>query len=168
MQQYVENPGKSPMYVGNTMIPPGEGKLVDVPKRAPIAPPAEPKGPNLVELTTELLAKSVAAIVLELAQLTNEALDLAESLEAGEGGKKRKTLIEAIQAERIARANVKLQEEQQQQAEKALHDARNDLLAARLELETLPADAPADARAAAEAAVDEAQAKVDALEPDEV
>lgn len=163
MQKYVENPGKSPMYVGNTMIPPGEGKLVEVPHEAPPQEEEEPPGPNLVELTAALLDKSLAQIVPDLPCLTNEALDLAESRE-GEG-KNRKTLIAAIQAERIARADAKLQADQDDVAARALLDARDELLAARLALEALAADAPD--LAAAEARVEEAQAKVDALTPEE-
>ncbi len=158
MQKYVENPGTSPMYVGNTMIPPGEGKLVDVPQRAAAPVAAQPQGPNLAELTAALLAKPVAEILLDLPTLTNEALDLAESQEGA--GKKRKTLIAAIQAERITRADERLQAEQAAQAEQAL-------LAARLALSNLPATATKEEREAALALVDEAQAKVDALAPQE-
>jgi hypothetical protein len=159
VQKYIENTGNGPMFVGNTMIPPGEGKLVEVLERAAAPVATAPQGPNLVELTATLLALSVAQILPQLAGLTHEALDLAESQEAV--GKHRKTLLEAIQAERIARADAKLQAGLDQAAAQALIDARNDLLAARLALVNMPADAPD--RVAAEAAVDEAQAKVDAL-----
>jgi hypothetical protein len=163
VQKYFENKGKSPMYVGNTMIPPGEGKMVEVPTPRATVAPAAPKGPNLVELMGELLAKSVAEILLLLPGMTNEALDLAESQELA--GKNRKTLISAIQADRIARANAKLQADQDKAAAEALDAARAELLTAGVALTNLPADSPE--RPAAQARVDEAQAKVDALTPEE-
>jgi hypothetical protein len=159
VQKYFENPGKSPMYVGNTMIPPGEGKLVEVPHEAPLPQEGEPQGPNLVELTATLLDKPLAQILPDLPGMTHEALDLAESQEAD--GKNRKTLISAIQAERIARADAKLYDEQKRAAIDILIAGRNELLAARLQLEQWPADAPE--REAAEALVAECQAKVDKL-----
>jgi hypothetical protein len=143
------------------MIPPGEGKLVEVPHEAPLPQEGEPQGPNLVELTATLLDKPLAQIVPDLAGMTNEALDLAESQE--QAGKNRKTLITAIQAERIRRADEKLQAEQDEQAHKALEAARDTLLRKRVALVNLPPGTPEDDRAAAQAAVDEAQAKVDAL-----
>jgi hypothetical protein len=158
MLKFIENTGKSPLYVGSTMIPPGEGKLVEVPDQAPRVVAID-TGPNLVELMAQLLEKSVAQILPDLPGLTNEALDLAESQERA--GKHRKTLIEAIQAERIARANAKLQAEQDQAAADALTAANNALLSAKLALVNLHEDSPE--RPAAQAAVDEAQAKVDAL-----
>jgi hypothetical protein len=165
VQQYVENKSNAPMYVGNTMIPPGEGKLVEVPTRAPIAAPAQPQGPNLVERMTTFLDRPVKDIVPDLAEVTHEALDLAESQELA--GKNRKTLIEAIQAERLARADEKLQAEQAQQVDEALQAARDNLLAARLALANLPETATKEERDAALALVDEAQAKVDALAPEQ-
>jgi hypothetical protein len=162
MLKFIENTGNSPMYVGNTMIPPGEGKLVEVPDQAPRVVIVD-AGPNPVELMAQLLEKPVTQILPALPGMTNEALDLAESQERA--GKNRKTLIEAIQAERIARANAKLQAEQDQAAADALAAATNALFSAKLALVNLPEDSPE--RPAAEALVDEAQAKVDALTPKE-
>lgn len=165
MQKYVENTGKNPMYVGNTMIPPGEGKLVEVPERAAAPVAAPPQGPNLVELTATLLDKPLAQILPDLPGMTNEALDLAESQEGA--GKNRKTLITAIQAERIARANAKLDGAAAAEREKAQHDAANELLSARVAQLNQPPDATEEARTLAQQAVDEAQAKVNALKPAE-
>jgi hypothetical protein len=159
VQKYFENKGKSPMYVGNTMIPPGEGKMVEVPTPRATVAPAAPQGPSLVELIAKLLGKALAQILPDLPGMTNEALDLAESQERA--GKNRKTLLEAIQAERIARANAKLEEEQAQAAAAALAAASNELLSAKVALINLREDSPE--RPAAQARVDEAQAKVDAL-----
>jgi hypothetical protein len=159
VQKYIENTSNAPMYVGNTMIPPGEGKVVEVFERAAAPVATEPQGPNLAEQVAVMLAMSVAQIVLGLGELTHEALDAAESQEAA--GKNRKTLVEAIQAERLARANAKLQEQQDRAAEEALADASNALLSAKLALANLHEDSPD--RTAAQAAVAEAQAKVDAL-----
>ncbi|WP_290906208.1 hypothetical protein [Aquabacterium sp.] len=163
MEQYVENNSNAPMYVGNTMIPPGEGKLVDVPMRATAPAAAEPRGPNLVERMATFLDRPVKDIVPDLPELTHEALQLAESQEAA--GQNRKTLITALQAECITRADEKLQAQQQEQAAQALLDAREALLVARLALANLPESATHEERAAALAVVDEAQAKVDALAP---
>jgi hypothetical protein len=159
VQKYFENKGKSPMYVGNTMIPPGEGKMVEVPTPRATVAPAAPQGPSLVELIAKLLGKALAQILPDLPGMTNEALDLAESQERA--GKNRKTLLEAIQAERIERANAKLQKEQDEAAAAALKAANDALMSAKLALANLPEDAPE--RTAAQAAVAEAQAKVDAL-----
>jgi hypothetical protein len=162
MLKFIENHGTATMYVGNTMIPPGEGKQVEVPDEAARVLAVD-TGPNLVELMAQLLEKSVALILPDLSGMTNEALDLAESQERA--GKNRKTLIEAIQAERIARADAKLQAEQDAAAGKALEAARAELLSAGVALINLRADSPE--RAAAQARKDEAQAKVDALTPKE-
>lgn len=161
MLKFVENKGESSMYVGSTMIPPGEGKLVEVPDVAP--PPAPPPGPNLAERMAAFLDRPVKEIVPELPEMTHEALDLAEAQELA--GKNRSTLVQAIQAEKIARADERLQAEQAEQAEKALLAAQEALTQAHLALINLPADATPEAREAAQAAVDEAQARVDALEP---
>jgi hypothetical protein len=163
MLKFIENKGTSPMYVGNTMIPPGEGKTVEVTPPHSAVAAAAPQGPNLVELMAQLLDKPLAQILPALPGMTNEGLDLAESQEAA--GKRRKTLVEAIQAERIERANAKLQAEQDAAAAKALEAARAELLAAGVALANLPEDSPE--RAAAQARVQEAQAKVDALAPQE-
>ncbi len=164
MLKFIENKGPNTMYVGNTMIPPGEGKVVEVPHEAP--PPVEaPQGPNMVERMAAFLDRPLKEILPELPEMTHEALDLAESQEAG--GQKRKTLIAALQAERITRADERLQAEQAAQAEQALLEARDALLGARLALANLPPTATKDEREAALALVDEAQAKVDALAPQE-
>lgn len=166
MLKFFENTGKSPMYVGSTMIPPGEGKLVDVPasRAAPAAPPA---GPSLDALVLEMLAKALTVIIPHLADLTMEALDLAEALETGKDGKKRKTLIDAIGAERIRRANEKLQAQADADRAKALQAAQDELQRAQTALADVALDGTPDAIGRAEAAVGEAQAKVDALKPAE-
>jgi len=164
MQVLIENTGNSPMYYGNTMIPAGESRMVE--KRGNARPATVVTGPNLVELMAQFLDRTLSQILPELMAMTNEALDLAESEE--QAGKKRKTLIEAIQAERIKRADQKLQDDQVRQAEEARAAAANELLSARVALINQPPDATDEARAAAQAAVDEAQAKVDALTPEKV
>lgn len=161
VQRYVENNTRSPMYVGNTMIPPGEGKVVDVPEPAAAAP-ATPAAPSIEPQLAELLDHPIKEIEPQLPGLTNEALDLLEQLE--QGGKTRSTLIAAIQAERIRRADAKLQAGEAAQREQALDAARGTLLQARVALTNLPPTATEQERQAAEATVAEAQAQVDALE----
>lgn len=161
-QRYIENKGNSPMYVGSVMIPPGEGKIVEMPVlRSELAPPAAPAGPNLVEQLTPLLDQGIKDIVPQLKDLTFEALDLLEQLE--QGGKTRKGVIDAIGAERMRRANARLEAEEAIKAAAALDVANQQLLQAKVGLVNLPPTATADERAAAEAAVEEAQAQVDAL-----
>jgi hypothetical protein len=164
VQRYIENTGRSPMYVGNTMIPPGEGKLVDVPDDTPAADP-EPAGPNLAAQIAELLDLSVAKIVEQLPQLTHEALDLLETQE--QGGKTRKTLLEAVAEERLRRSAQQLEAEQAERRAEQLKDAEQALLQARVAQANLPPDAPEADRQAGETAVAEAQAAVDALKPQE-
>lgn len=163
MHKLITNDGKSPMYHGNTMIPPGESRLVEVAGEA--AAPTPAAGPTLPEQLAILLAGTIAVIKPELEGMTNEGLDLAYQLE--EAGLKRSTLLAAIDAERLHRADQRLQLEQQQQAQAALDAAREELLSAKVALINQPPDAPAADREAAEAAVAEAQAKVDALTPEE-
>lgn len=161
MKKFVENTTRSPMYVGNTMIPPGEGKLVDVPDEAPATPAAAPAGPSLVDLVAALLGRPIKAVLPDLPGLTHEALELAEAAELA--GQKRKTLLDAISAERMRRADAKLQADEAQRAADALALAELALVQASNALEALAADAPEADREAATQAVDAAQAKVDAL-----
>jgi hypothetical protein len=165
MLKHIQNPGRNPMYVGGTMIPPGESKHVEVPETAGPQPALQEDdaGKTLIAELQKILDQGVDKILPLLPNLTNEGLDLAEGQEAA--GKNRKTLIAGIQAERMNRANAKLQADQQRQAEEALEEARKALLTARVALDNLAANASPEDRAAAQTDVDEAQARVDALTP---
>lgn len=160
-QRYFENKGNSPMYVGNTMIPPGEGKVVEVPVAADAEPPPQDTGPSLAEQIGELLDLSIPKIAEQLPELSLEALDLMEDQERA--GKTRKGVMDAIAAERLRRADEKLAAEEAAKASEALEDARRELLQARVALTNLPPGTPDAEREAAQGRVDEAQAKVDAL-----
>lgn len=163
MQKLITNTGNSPMYHGNTMIPPGESRLVDVP--GDDAKPQEAAAPTLVDLLTELLGKSIAAITPEIQKLTHEALEKAYEME--QEGKNRSTLLAALQDEIIRRADEQLRQDEADRNAKALAEARAELAAAIEAQEKLPADASETDRSAAKAAVDEAQAKVDVLTPED-
>jgi hypothetical protein len=165
MLKHFQNTGLNPMYVAGTMIAPGESKHIEVPETAApqAALPQDDAGKTLIAELQQLLDQGVNKILPLLQQLTNEGLDLAEGQETA--GQNRKTLIAGIQAERMNRANAKLQADQQRQADEALEDARKALLAARVALDNLAADASPEDRAAAQTGVDEAQARVDALTP---
>jgi hypothetical protein len=162
--KYVTNEGTSPIYVAGRMIAPGEGRHVEVPG-APALGAAESSGPSIDEQLAKLMEHGVGKIVPQLHELTNEALDRLEDLE--QAGKNRSTLIGAIAAERIARANAAIEGDEQAKHDKALHDAEGELLAARVALDNLPVTAKAKDRRAAETLIEEAQAKVDALKDSE-
>lgn len=163
MKKYVDNTTRSPMYVGNTMIPPGEGKLVDVPDEA--APAAAPAGPSIAELTDEMLKGTLKELIPQLPDLNNAALDLMEERERL-GQQPRKGLLDAIGTERMRRADAKLQEIDAAKALAALEGAQADLAAAEQSLAGLPGDADDAAREAAQQAVTDAQVKVTALTPE--
>lgn len=118
--KHIHNPGPNVMFVGGKMIPPGEGKDIDealLPPEHRDAPTQEAgKQPSLDELLAELLHKPVKELIDGLGGMTQEALERMETLE-GESKKSRKTLLEAIAAEKMARADEAMQ---------------NDLMAAEL------------------------------------
>jgi len=163
VHQLIENKGASPIYHGNTMIPPGESRMVEVAGAA--AAPAVPEAPSLQDLLMALLAKPIAAITPEIPGMSNEALELAYALE--QEGKKRLTLLSALQDESLRRADDKLRQEEAAKAAAALQAAQDELDAARAALAALPVTAPEADRAAAVATVEEAEAKVTALTPAE-
>lgn len=164
MKKFVENTGRSPMYVGNTMIPPGEGKLVDVPDEG--APPAPPAGPSLVELMDDMLKGSLKVLTPQLAELSHEALDLMVERENLREDGPRKGLLDGIAAERLHRADAKLKEAEELAAQQSLQAANDDLLVAQRTVAELPVDADEATRNAAEQAVTDAQVKVTALTPE--
>ena len=111
--KYIENTGTNVMYVGGKLIPPGEGREVDellVPPElrdpAPL-PAAAEVSPNVAELVAELLRGNVKSIKAQIEGLSGEALDLVTTIEGGAEAP-RKTVLEAVEAERIRRASQKL------------------------------------------------------------
>lgn len=111
--KHIENTTSSPIFVGGKMIPPGTGRDIDVAflppehQDGPRAAPAD-EPPSLHELVAALHAKSVKDITAELPSLSQEALDMLREAEQG-APKPRTSLVAAIEAERIRRANAQLE-----------------------------------------------------------
>ncbi|MDP2369329.1 hypothetical protein [Rhodoferax sp.] len=161
MRKYIENTGANTLFVGGQMIPPGEGRLVDVADE-PVPELAEKKTPSLDERVQEILAGNVTSVLAELPTFSNEALDRAVELE--KAGAARKGVLNGIAAEQISRADAKLQAEQTAARAQALEAAQAALMAAKAALD---AEGDTDKHPALQAAVDEAQAKVTALSDDQ-
>lgn len=157
MQRYVENTTPNPMFVGNAMIPPGEGRMVEVADVAQQAA-APAAGPSIDELATELLKGTVAKISAALAELTHEALDRLELLEAE--GANRTTLLAAIGAEKLQRSNAAMEKQHADERATQLAQASADLEAAQAALDV---EGDTDKHPALELAVSEAKARVAAL-----
>lgn len=113
--KHITNDGAEIIYVGGKMIPPGEGRDIEealLPPEHRDAPVREAdKQPSLDELLAELLHKPVKDLIDGLGNMTQEALERLETLE-GESKKPRKTLLEAIAAEKMARADEAMKNEQ--------------------------------------------------------
>ncbi|MFN4360530.1 MAG: hypothetical protein ACK4F4_07380 [Hylemonella sp.] len=102
-KKYIENPGPNTMFVGGCMIPPGEGREVETHEPIEAEATAQSQAPSLDELVLAELAKPVKDVIAGLSELTHEGLDRMEALESE--SKKRKSLLEAIAAEKVARAD---------------------------------------------------------------
>jgi len=116
--QFYVNETAHTQFVGGRMIPPGEGR--DVPLMyLPATHRSEPEAPvlhtepSLDDYLADLLTHSVKHVVALLPELTHEALDRLEALEreATAPAVPRKTLLEAVGAERLKRAAATFQEE---------------------------------------------------------
>lgn len=168
MGKFITNDTPSPMYVGGRLIPPYDGRHFEdhevPPEHRDAVAQVQVDVPSLDDDLRILLAGSVKAITEGLDGLTQEALERLRALE-GDAQHPRKTLLQAIEAEVIRRADDQLQAEQAQLAAAALAEAQEQLQAAQAALHSLPADAPDAEREQATAALDEAIAKVDALTP---
>lgn len=133
--QYIENTGRDVMFVGGKLIPPGEGRHIEVATSAPElseAPAAlvAEEGPSLAQLVAEMLKGNVKSVVAQLPELTGEALDLVLTIENADPTP-RKSLLDAVAAEQIRRANVRLEEEKAQaEFEAAVEAAYQKQLAA--------------------------------------
>lgn len=157
MQKVFHNPGANTMYVGSTMIPPGETRMVEVPD-APVEKLPEDNGPSLDDRVKEILAGNVTSVLAELPTFSHEALERAAELE--KAGANRKGVLTGVANEQLARADAKLQAEADADRAKALETAQSDLVAAKAALD---GEADTDKHPALQAAVDEAQARVTAL-----
>jgi hypothetical protein len=139
------------------MIPPGEGMLVEVPGNDSVAPVQTV--PTLADDVAELLKKSVANLLLQLPNLSADAIDMMVALENGAAAP-RKTLLSAIAQEQMARANAAMLAEKERTRLAELDVAQTSLLAAQAALD---ASGDTDEHPALEAAVATAKATVDAL-----
>lgn len=110
----ITNHGKTLMFVNNVAIPPGETKIFDEselpphlrPAKAPTPLPAEPED-RLLELLDGNVSDIVAAIA-ERGEDGTPMLSDDELIRLGEAeanGKTRKSLMEALNKERVQRAN---------------------------------------------------------------
>ena len=110
----IKNSGKTVMHVANVLIPPGETKVFDAadlpphmqPARGPAPLPTEPDDP-LLELLDENVPEIVKAIQSRGADGTPELSndDLIRLGEAEANGKTRKGLMNALDKERMRRAD---------------------------------------------------------------
>lgn len=121
--KHIENTTAAPIFVGGKLIPPGEGRDIDT----ALLPPEhrdQPVGdsdsgvPTLADQVKALQAKSVKLIVEELPSITNEALDLLAEAELA-SAKPRSGVAQAIEAERLRRAEERLRDEQDDAAYQA-------------------------------------------------
>ena len=116
---FVENPGPGVMFVAGRMVPPGEGRHIA--RSALVAEAAAPADAPPVDADAPLralLEGSVATITAQLSGLTQEALDRLAELEA-EREHPRKTLVEALEAEKLKRAEEALEDQKAAAAEAA-------------------------------------------------
>ena len=108
--KYIENTTRESIFVGGKLIAPGDGRDIDIsllPPEHHDAPVAElpPGAPDLAALVAELRAKPVKEIVAGLESLTQEGLELLTQAEK-EAEKPRTSLLAALQAEALRRADV--------------------------------------------------------------
>ena len=170
MPRYITNDTASPIYVAGRMIPPFDGRHFEdhelPPEHKPQAVVEDAAAPSLDDQLQELRSGSIKEIHPKLEGLTYEALDRLAELEVADNGG-RKGLLQAIDEEKLRRADAQLEADQAAQRDAALKGARDALLSARVALDNVPATATEAERAAAVAAVEEAEAKVKALESPE-
>ena len=162
-KKFIENTGTATIFVGGTMIAPGEGRDIDemfLPpeQRTPLATEEVPPALSQDELLEQLRAKAISAITPELQGLKNEALERLAELE-GAQQKPRSTLLSQIEAERMRRANEALEAEQEAHRLAALGLAEQRVKTS----EAVLATATDENRAAAEADLAEARAGLAAL-----
>ena len=106
---YQENTTASPIWVCGVMIPPGEGREVEVPDDAPAAPAPEPEvDPD--DALRELLGGTVAQVKAALPGLGEETLKRLQALELAAAAP-RKGVAEALGDALIAIADEKLKGE---------------------------------------------------------
>lgn len=111
-KRHFENLTAAAIFIGGVLIPPGSGRDIDeallpVEHHGDVGA-AEDVEASLAELVAELHAKSVKEIAAELPSLTQEALDMLSEAEDA-AAKPRTSLLAALQAERMRRADDRFQ-----------------------------------------------------------
>ena len=157
MKKMYENKSNSPMYVGSTMVPPGEMVMVEVADE-PLAP-ATAAEPTLAELVAKALKNSAKDLIAGLPNVSDDMLAMALQLE-GAADKPRVTLLAAIGAEQLARANTALLAEKADERAQLLESAQADLAAAQTALDV---EGDTHKHPELEAAVSAAKVRVEAL-----
>jgi hypothetical protein len=105
-KKYQENTTNSPIWVSGVMIPPGEGREVEVADEAQVVEEA-PADEDPDDALRELLAGNVASVKASLAGLSEATLQRLQAMEA-EAEKPRKGVQEALADALIAIADEKL------------------------------------------------------------
>lgn len=116
--KHLFNPGPNVMFVAGMLIPPGEGRDVPamyVPDER-TEPEADTGAPAVAAVSlevelAELLKKPVKEIATAFATLSNEALVVLAALESEAEMGGRKTLLAAVAAEQLRRADEGFQAE---------------------------------------------------------
>jgi len=105
----VSNTTASPIYVGATMIPPGESRdfpLADVPEHLlPAAPPA-PEPVAAPDPIAELVRAAAKDILPALAALSDDDLARLGKLEQDAGDRARKSVLAAVREESLLRGEL--------------------------------------------------------------
>lgn len=106
MRKAIENPTQMPIFVAGMMIPPGETRLIEddmlPPEHRQEAPIPEPEAPK--DRIAEIADMKVDLILPILPDMSSEELARLQQLETE--GKSRKTILEAIAAEVLKRAQL--------------------------------------------------------------
>lgn len=112
MRRYIQNDTDAMIFIGGKMLLPGEGRefedsLVPPEHQVPAEVPAD-EAMDLAQQLQGLLKAKVGEILPHLPLMTVEALAMVAQLE-GESARPRSSLLAAVDAERIARADAALQ-----------------------------------------------------------
>jgi hypothetical protein len=132
--RHIENHTRNAIFVGGKLIPPGSGRDIDealLPPERRGAPEQDgaPAEPTMAELVQALQARSVKDITAELPALKQEALDMLREAE-GASATPRTSLLAALDAERLRRANDQLQADADAAYQKQLDALTPEQLAA--------------------------------------
>lgn len=98
---YTNDTGKY-VHIGSVTIPPGETRDVDETTLPDYKPESEKKSDSPADPLADLLKKNVADVKAVLPSLSEE--DLARIADLEQAGQARKSLVEAIGAETLRRA----------------------------------------------------------------